>query len=395
MLKSIKLPNLIIIILLYSGAMLYTTETIKLFYGIIFLSTVITLYYLMKRMNIVRRYFKSRYFFWMTTIWIMFFVYALIFEVYDVFNPTRLIAIYVIVTDVALLMQTFEEKNMMNEMIKNFAVVSILMMVHIFFAEFKEIISGATRIGESGTGNVNSVALYFGILSIGIFVKAFLEKNKKYMLLYILIVAFMLLTGSKKAIIIILMTIVLAFMIKNRYNFIRYIELAIVLLVMFAIVFTNKYFYNIVGYRIEDFFVQLTTEDTTTVASYSTEERGKMLKKFPELFIQSPIVGNGWGYFTRYGGFGVYSHCNYTEMLMTFGIFGTGLYYLMYLITLIKYIKLKGSTLQRIIPLISILAILVCDATSISFNSSEIYYVVLFMAVYQLSILKKEKDENV
>ena len=341
MLKRFKLPNLIIIILIYSGAMLYTIETIKLFYSIIFLSTVITLYYLMKRINIVKRYFKSRYFFWITAIWIMFFVYALIFEVHDVFNPTRLIAIYIIVTDVALLMQTFEEKNMMNEMIKNFAVVSILMMIHIFFAEFKEILSGSTRIGESGTGNVNSIALYFGILSIGIFVKAFLEKNKKYMFLYIMIVAFMLLTGSKKAIIIILITIVACFMLKNRYNLIRYIELAIVLLVIFAIIFTNKYFYNIVGYRIEDFFEQLTTEDSSTVVSYSTEERGKMLEKFPKLFIQSPIVGNGWGYFTAYGGFGVYSHCNYTEMLMTFGIFGTSLYYLMYLITLMKYIKLK------------------------------------------------------
>lgn len=392
MLKKIKLPNIIITILIYTGAMLYTKETILLFYCSIFLCTIATGFYLMKRIDILKTFFKTRFFFWLTAIWIMYFAYALIFEVHDVFNSTRLIAIYLITIDVALLLQTFKKENMINEAIKCFAMSAILMMIHIVVLEFDEIIAGANRIGESGSGNVNSVAGCLGILSIGVFVKAFIDKNKKYMLLYALIVIFMILTGSKKAIIIILITVMGTFMLKYKWNLLKYFKLLLIVTLFFVIIFSNEYLYNIVGYRIEDFFQQLTIEDieTETVVSHSTEERGEMLKEFPKLFVKSPIVGSGWGYFSVYAGFGVYSHCNYAEMLITFGIFGTFLYYIMYIITLKKYFAYKEFSIRKVMPQITLLTILVCDMISVTFNCTELYYISLFVSVYQISIIKNE-----
>lgn len=394
MLKKIKLPNIIITILIYTGAMLYTKETILLFYGSIFLCTIATGFCLIKRIDILKTFFKTKFFFWLTAVWVMYFIYAYIFEVYDVFNPERLIAIYVITIDTALLLQTLKREEMINEVIKCFAMSAILMMIHIVISEFEEIISGANRIGESGSGNVNSIAVCLGILSIGVFGKAFIDKNKKYMLLYALIVAFMLLTGSKKAIIIILITVAGTFILKNKWDLLKYVKLLLVVVLFFVIIFSNEYLYNIVGYRIEDFFLQLTAEDTGTVISHSTEERGSMLKEFPKLFVESPIVGSGWGYFSEYSGFGTYSHCNYTEMLITFGIFGTFLYYIMYISTLKKYFMYKKFAIQRVVPLITLIVILVCDMSSISFNAFEVYYISLFIAVYQISIIKKEKENE-
>ena len=392
MLKKIKLPNVIITILIYTGAMLYTKETILLFYGSIFSCTIITAFYLIKRINILKTFFKTKFFLWLTAIWVMYFAYALIFEVYDVFNFTRLIAIYLITIDVALLLQTLKKEEMIDEVIKCFAMSAILMIMHIIFSEFDEILSGANRIGESGSGNVNSVAGCLGILSIGIFVKAFFDKNKKYLLLYAIIVIFMMLTGSKKAIIIILITIVGTFMLKYKWNLLNYFKLLLIVALFFMIIFSNEYLYNIIGYRIEDFLQQLIIEDkgSETIVSHSTEERSEMLKEFPELFIKSPIVGSGWGYFSAYAGFGVYSHCNYIEMLITFGIFGTFIYYIMYIGTFRKYFLCKEFSIRKVMPQITLLAILVCDMISVTFNCTELYYISLFVSVYQISIIKNE-----
>lgn len=128
--------------------------------------------------------------------------------------------------------------------------------------------------------------------------------------------------------------------------------------------------------------------------SYSTEVRDEMIKEAFHFFLNNPIFGNGWNYFYAHTMYGYeYSHCNYTELLCSFGILGTLLFYSKYFSNLFVMIKnIHNKFIHKdLLVLIFILTVeaLLLDWAAVTFSAQCIWYLPVIIASSSASVLSK------
>ena len=98
-----------------------------------------------------------------------------------------------------------------------------------------------------------------------------------------------------------------------------------------------------------------------------------------EAFRTHPFFGGGWYYFSKYTGIHSYSHNNFIEILVTYGVFGFSLYYGMYYFLILKLIKIvKNDNIAKLFLVLNI-CILIADNTGISFSQYAINYIILLI----------------
>ena len=194
---------------------------------------------------------------------------------------------------------------------------------------FTELQSGERMGGD--IANANSFGLVFAYAFIaGIYIYLYKRKNRLVLLGCAPQIVFALSSGSKKAIIAIAIgtagLLFFRFGWRKLYKFVFWIAVAGVL------------FYFVLNLPIFS-----TTHDRLLSFleggnNFSDSIRSNMRKTGIELFLQRPIAGFGLAAFAEISGFGVYSHCNYTEQLANGGIIGFGLYYSVYAYAIIKLV---------------------------------------------------------
>ena len=96
--------------------------------------------------------------------------------------------------------------------------------------------------------------------------------------------------------------------------------------------------------------------------------------------MQNPIFGEGWGYFTKFSGFNMYSHTTYTEILVTYGIFGLVLYYSRFYKDVFRLLKIKNREPIEQLGVVLLISILVADFARITFSQTALNYVIAFLA---------------
>ncbi len=201
---------------------------------------------------------------------------------------------------------------------------------------------GENRIGGL-MGNENAIGLFFanGILCSLIF---FIKKNKKPLrvLLVLVMIALgimLLLTGSRKSTVLALVGILLITFFNYRKasagKKIAVFLIVIALLVVIYHLVTTLPMFSTISERFEKLFGGFFGEDT----SYETDmTREKYITEGLQAFYENPIFGNGTGH--SYVMFGTYSHNNFVELLMNYGIVGFCLYYIPYAVLIVKLFKL-------------------------------------------------------
>ena len=117
-----------------------------------------------------------------------------------------------------------------------------------------------------------------------------------------------------------------------------------------------------------------------------------------EVFLETPIFGGGYNnFYSKTATLYDYSHCNYIELLCSFGIFGTILYYFQYLkmffISIKKIIRRKISIENELILVLCIQTLLL-DIFNVSFSGLAISYLPIVL-ISILSTKIKEKKINV
>jgi O-antigen ligase len=198
---------------------------------------------------------------------------------------------------------------------------------------------GTTRVGETIGYNPNTIGLVLSLSSILSFYLFNQSRNKLYFFMMILLGFASLFSGSRKAFAILIVGVFLLSIISasNKKQF--FISIVIgVLLLSLLLYLTLKWepLYLVIGKRVESLVQGLIGGTTDS----STSTRFDMISTGLQYFIQKPFFGYGLGNYRFISGFNTYSHNNYTELLVSFGLFGTGLYYSMHL-----YILGKGMNL--------------------------------------------------
>lgn len=212
-----------------------------------------------------------------------------------------------------------------------------LLLVIMLFVKTPYYHWGSSRLGESVGMNSNDLGLKMAISSI-VSIYFTQENKKKYYPLAIIFFTIALLTGSRKAFILLILslTFLKTLTVKNKKNLI----IAIPFLLFFCflawnLIMTVPYFYNVLGNRIElminGFLGKGQVDNSTTIRLY-------MIDYGMKLFNQKPLFGYGlfnYSALTNYA----YSHNNYVELLVGIGIFGTVIYYSIYINVILKLLK--------------------------------------------------------
>ena len=206
-----------------------------------------------------------------------------------------------------------------------------LLMIYSFFTYgfdgFIEALQEGERMGY-GITNANTYGKVFAHSVVaGLYILLF--KSKK--LLGLASIVFLLLafsSGSKKSIVIIILSAAILLILKfGRKNKFMLLVIAIILFLIFYFAIQLPLFETIRD-RLETFI--------SGDKNYSDQLREDMIDRGIELFKQKPIAGWGIEAYATISGFDTYSHNNYVELLVNYGIIGLCLYYVIHLFTLLK-----------------------------------------------------------
>ena len=200
---------------------------------------------------------------------------------------------------------------------------------------------GEHRVGGL-LGNANAIGLS---LANGVLCCLFFLTKKKGALLktitiitLIVLATMLLLTGSRKSTVFMLAGFVFFLVMYNRKNniFKKLIMYILVIAVIFAVfnIIRNVPMFSTLSERFELLFDGFGSEGV----SYETDETRKEMVSFGlAAFENKPVFGNGTGH--SYKLFNTYSHNNFVELLMNYGIVGFFLHYLIYAVIIVRLFK--------------------------------------------------------
>lgn len=391
--KKIKKKTLgiILFLILFSNSALRSEEHLQLYIGIAMFVCLYAFFLgLQKPSRITSTIFNS-FSIWTMVLFFIYFFYGIVLPSNDFFNTDYFLFMFVMILITIMLFVDIPIALMMEIFVKVCAFSSIAVCLFILINEWSLIISGGTRIGESGSGNVNTIATYLGIMSIPCIYKVIFDNKYIYFVPYGLSTILMLMTGSKKALLYIILGVVILAVFKNKMKLQKYIFPLIMLIVVIFLIFNNEFLYNIIGARTIDFFAGLGFNIEGAHYSNSTALRLLMYKLSYEAFLSKPIFGGGWFYFSTYSGLGTYSHNNYLEMLTNYGLVGFMIYYSMFLSVLVRLFRLTREDNSAKLLFTILLIIVLSDAAAVSFSYNLFNYLVLVVGYLYLKNMQKEK----
>lgn len=393
-LKKSKISYILLLVIFFSSAVLYNEEQINYYIMISILVCICSyLNSILKPSRFLLVIF-NRYSLWLTILFGLYFLYGLAFPIYDEFNADYFFFTFIMLLVSMLLFVDVSIDRMLNILVEVCAVASVAICVFIVLNEWSLIVLGTTRIGESGSGNVNNIAMVLGIMSVPCLYQVIYRSKYVYLLPYSTTLIFMLLTGSKKSLIFIFLGLIILLVLKNGIKLSRYILPLFFLIGMVFFILNNEYLYNIIGARTIDFVSSLGFNIEGAQYSNSTELRLLMYKAASDAFLEHPIFGGGWFYFSYYSGLNTYSHNNYFELLCNYGIFGFFIYYSMYIKIIIGLSKLLKSDNYAKLLFTLLIIILIVDTSAVTFSSSLLNYQILgfsylYIRGYQSKRLEK------
>lgn len=154
--------------------------------------------------------------------------------------------------------------------------------------------------------------------------KVMYENKKKYLLLIILPAFITLGSGSRRGLISLLISISLLYVLKNlNYKVIPKI-VAIIILICVAYKILQNSEMSYLTERVESLLYIFSDSSSS---SASDQGRMAMIETGLHMFASKPFFGYGAGGFKALSGYRIYSHNNYVELLVNYGITGFITYY--------------------------------------------------------------------
>ena len=217
--------------------------------------------------------------------------------------------------------------------------------------------------------NPNTIGLILSITSVISFNYFRSEKKYLYIILGLVLGLSSFFSGSRKAFAVVIIGFILINILysRNVKNFIISIIISILsIILIYSFVMNVDLLYDSIGRRIEaliSYFFGGSNVDSSTITRFD------MIKVGLKLFSEKPILGYGLANYSNISKFEVYSHNNYIELLVSIGLFGTSLYYMLHLKILFKAIKNRANIflLDPICSITLISIILVTDFGMVSY----------------------------
>lgn len=245
------------------------------------------------------------------------------------------------------------------------------------------------RLGNELTGNANVFACLYMVAACSsvyfIMERPRLWQKTIYIAAFFLQMYALILSGGRKYPLIPLLAWFLLLLFKKdsrgKKHILAYSVGGIAVLVgLYFLMIRVPLFYETIGHRFESLVEYALGTSQTSDAS--TIERELMRQKAFALWLQAPLLGNGFDAFSQIGGFGVYCHCNYLELLCNQGIIGFACYYGFWGYLCVRIYRNKQNTLMRLFLGGVLIGLLIYDYGAISYNTPLTHFFALMASIY-------------
>ena len=298
----------------------------------------------------------------------------------DYYFGWKTIVVYLLpVLIIVISYKDYDSKTILKIFFRECVLCDVFLIAFLIINEGPAILSGGTRIGNSGIG-VNGTALYLCVFNTVFLYLIMLKGLRSLTPLCVLSILITILTGSKKGLLALLVAVVVLCVAKYKWRFYRYVVPVIGGALLLYVIMHNEYFYAILGRRLTQFVDNIIDPKSNN----STGERILFYQLGWGYFKDHIWLGNGRGFFAANSGFGTYSHSNYIEMLVSFGIVGTGIYYSFFVTNLIKGLRNIKIQPEAVLFICLIVQFLVLDFAAITYYSFGMVYFILFIATQYL-----------
>lgn len=282
--------------------------------------------------------------------------------------------------------------------------IVMLKLIHVPFDIYMgQSITNFRAIGTMGNPNVFATFMIISMLIsfIYLFRKNQMTKICSYYLYINILLAFymVLLSVSKQGIMMAVLLLIgyLFIILKNKRNW-KYIFPLLVVLYFILLYFINLgQFDNLINLITGRFSFFSTSFNSYSIQDQftSTATRKALIYFGLEEFQKNPLFGIGLGNFhiaskvlpVGAGG-GIWAENNYMELLVDLGIFGTVLFYSMYIFTFLKIKTITNLNLKYLLSFFTFLLLLM-DISSVTYGNKITIYSILL-----ISMLIKEESLN-
>lgn len=228
--------------------------------------------------------------------------------------------------------------------------------------------------------NVVGLELAIAVLSVVFLIKEKYIHSRKYLILLLFFCAGIVISGSKKAIIALVVGVAMYKILYSR-NILstlgRIISLCIVLYIIYYLCMNVNELYEIVGRRFEGMVKAFTLGKNYGDAS--TFERLTVVEYAIGMWKKNPIWGYGLNSFEQVAPFGIYTHCNYVELLFGVGVLGTVLFYSLYVWMVKNVLKFFRTNKMFIFMFACIVIFLISDIGYVSYGDVFYHLIIVFI----------------
>ena len=276
-------------------------------------------------------------------------------------------------------------------------------------SSYVDVASSQGRLGKGIGMHPNALGAVMAICFVCTVYQFYKTKKKRYFLWNIVLAALLLLSKSRSALIEAIVATIFIYILEQRNNIKKIKSLCyggIIFILLSWAVLNVPFLYKVIGYRMEG-LINFFDTNTSQMADASTTTRLDFIFIGIELFFKNPIVGVGMNNFSviAYNQYNiwaeVYSHCNYVEILACLGIIGFVLYYIVFINSIIKLIRLRkkcktqDDEIYKLVSFIIAIAgmFLIMEFTHITYDNECIQYMQLLIICASTN-LKKEFLKN-
>lgn len=296
----------------------------------------------------------------------------------------------------------FTETEKMELFMKFLIIGSVVLMAYMAYTGQLDTEGEASgRLGGNITGNANTFASMYMIAACAS--DYFMVRTEKVKWRIVYIAAFVLqmyalmLSGGRKFFVVPIIVLYVMMLFKTdrqgkKHIIVTSILGAVILVALYNLLMNVPLLYESIGHRFED-LIDL-SQGNTKIDDGSALERLRMREKAYELWQESPIVGHGLNMFAEIGGFGVYSHCNYFELLCNHGIIGCVYYYSFYVYMLYSLIKMKSKSIMKLFFLGVLIGYTIYDYGAVSYYSPIPQYYIVMAAIFINNHSKKSVESR-
>ena len=257
------------------------------------------------------------------------------------------------------------------------AVAGALIQSQVALSQFLSSQGDSLRV-EGLTGNANALAVQLSLAAL----LALITLKKTFwppVIAFVLVLIATVVSGSRKIVfvwfafsLLFLQYVGVKFRTSNAFR----ILLLLGLPVFVYLVMANA---AIVFKPIQNLYVYERFQDTLSGNESSANTRQSMSQEGFELWQRSPVIGYGINQFRFVSSFTTYSHNNYIELLVSFGVLGFGLYYLILIVLGFRAIRglILGSPYAPLLGS-AVLLLLLWDVALVSYSTRLIW---LFLSV--------------